>query len=564
MTAHTDKPDSENMSFVSVQESQSTLSSTLLKVWPFFLGLILLIPSIRWIVFDRHVWHWDQAWYGEVALNLWYTLIRNPENWWAEMVHAFGMKAPGIAWFGQFFVPLSSVFGSPERALLTAVLVPQFFTLLLAQKIGLSLSQGNRWLSTTAALAMGSAPLFIGMSHQFLTETLQVLGVTYFYYLACTCREKSKISVIGHLFSATSIAIIAKTTSPFHCFFPGIIVVLSLIPFKKSKNVVPQVASNKRSLVFASFSIVPLGLSSAWYVENFQKVLEFTSAAGGELSLPYGHKDIFSKKLLFWLNSAQTSYMLPEVIALVAVAILAGVVIKIRSTKTGPNTPQSANPKKLIGFAALSHICIALTLYSLSINEENRFLLPMLPALAVLILICLTPIKSTLIFVLISIAFIYQWGAVHVQAMAIRPPDPRISYWVWACDRDSNQQKEVTKIVERTSNPKTAQKTNVVGVELPWLNSNSLAFFAAKRQFETGSRAFYTSLGYTENNIERAWQRFESLNPPYFITLSESKQSSKPDVFNAVSIPILQRISTDERFEQIPFRSKLGVMIYKR
>src|SRR6266567_3478961 len=88
------------------------------KYFPYGVILLLIAPNIAWIFFDKHVWPWDQAWYGEVSVNLYYMLTHSISAWPSTMISAFGTKAPALAWFGQFFVPLSKFGLSIDEALL--------------------------------------------------------------------------------------------------------------------------------------------------------------------------------------------------------------------------------------------------------------------------------------------------------------------------------------------------------------------------------------------------------------------------------------------------------------
>ena len=54
------------------------------------LSVIALIPSLLWALRDRRVWPWDQAWYGEVSVDLWYVLTRAQTWWYRLMVEALG------------------------------------------------------------------------------------------------------------------------------------------------------------------------------------------------------------------------------------------------------------------------------------------------------------------------------------------------------------------------------------------------------------------------------------------------------------------------------------------
>ena len=91
-----------------------TLRSTMTRVaFPYGICAVLLLPSLYWIARDRAVWLWDQAWYGEVSVDLWYLLVHHPVQWQGAATQAFGIKAPGIAWV----VVCSRVDGRPNAVM---------------------------------------------------------------------------------------------------------------------------------------------------------------------------------------------------------------------------------------------------------------------------------------------------------------------------------------------------------------------------------------------------------------------------------------------------------------
>ena len=81
---------------------------------------------------------------------------------------------------------------------------------------------------------------------------------------------------------------------------------------------------------------------------------------------------------------------------------------------------------------------------------------------------------------------------------------------------------------------------------------------------ENKIRCYYTSLNYAEKDVERAWDRLETLNIAHFISLAEPAHPDPPNFLNQASIPILQKIKTDERFAVKPFDSNLNVVVFER
>ena len=101
------------------------------KLYSYLILLIYSIPNIVWIALDQRVWPWDQAWYGQVSVELFYRLIHSRSGWFQEMISAFGTKAPGTAWLGQFFVPIGQIIGSMDTGLLVSIVATQFILWLL-------------------------------------------------------------------------------------------------------------------------------------------------------------------------------------------------------------------------------------------------------------------------------------------------------------------------------------------------------------------------------------------------------------------------------------------------
>jgi hypothetical protein len=169
--------------------------------------------------------------------------------------------------------------------------------------------------------------------------------------------------------------------------------------------------------------------------------------------------------------------------------------------------------------------------------------------------------------VLISLGFLFlaQWIYVEARALGVLASDNRISHWVLPLERSSQAMTELTRIVQLTCTRESAERISVTGVELPWLNFNSLLFYAAKLQQETKVPCHNNPLGivYPEQDPERAWERLNQLKIAYFISLEETALREHQDVFNRVSLPILQKVQSDHRFIQLPFDSKFGVLLFR-
>src|ERR1035441_2810272 len=131
---------------------------------------LFLAPSPLWILRDRQVWPWDQAWYGEVSVNLWYSLTHSLVEWARTMIGGMNSKPPGIVWLGQFFVPLRVILGSVEASLLFSILLTQGTTLLLLFGIGRAMFPESYLIPVAGVTFAASTQLFVGLSHQYFVE----------------------------------------------------------------------------------------------------------------------------------------------------------------------------------------------------------------------------------------------------------------------------------------------------------------------------------------------------------------------------------------------------------
>src|SRR5262245_922806 len=316
--------------------------------------ILFLSPSVYWVVQDHSVWPWDQAWYGEVSTDLWFTMINSPGEWWPSMWKAFGIKAPGIAWVGQWFVPISRTLGSIEVGLLLSIILTQFGTLLLIYKIGKELLPDGE-LALLGPLMLMSAPLFIAMSHQYVAEPLQLFAVTYIFWIAARVRFWPGTQVIGHLFLASGLGLASKVTFPLYCFIPGCI---ALYDARK----VPANPNSTRSifklglLILAGVAV--LGNVLVWYVKNGRTLLGFAKlSSSGDVALDYGKKESFFYKLQYWLSALQKSVALPYV--LLGFGVLFAVILVIRFS-IYKRMPSSQSRPSLLVIAAFAQVMVVL------------------------------------------------------------------------------------------------------------------------------------------------------------------------------------------------------------
>jgi hypothetical protein len=197
-----------------------------------------------------------------------------------------------------------------------------------------------------------------------------------------------------------------------------------------------------------------------------------------------------------------------------------------------------------------------------SVNEESRYLLPLLPSFVILLLIGARFIARPRLLIVVVVLFGAQWASVHAQAFGLISNSAKKTDWVIRCDPSRERQDETVRLVRLTTRPETNLRYNIVGADMSTLNANSLSFYCSKQRLKTGLLAYYTSLGYAQGNEAAAMQRVLDFRPAYFMSLDELAWSV-PDALNLTGPAVLKKIAVDPRFEKIPFQSKFNVVVYR-
>jgi hypothetical protein len=341
-------------------------------------ALLLLLPSLLWAATDRHAWPWDPAWYGEVTADLWSALLLDsPGAWGWQMLHAIGSKPPAVVWLGQLLAPLSGLVGW-EAALLLSILATQGAALLLLQA-GLARLFGRgsaaRW---AGLLAMAASPLFVGMTHQYFAEPIQLLSVCLFLWIAASRHAMGRLRLVLWLLLAASLGMAAKVTTPLYAFGFGLVALTALagprdeIPLERRAG----------TILLALAALALAGLTAAWYAVNAGFVLQHAveASTGGD-ALHYGSPGSLAAKLAFWLGSLKSAATLPWALPALALALAAGLLPVTRwQAHAAAAVPGGA---AVIAAAGLQLLAVLVVL-SLSVNEETRFLTPVFPSIAVL------------------------------------------------------------------------------------------------------------------------------------------------------------------------------------
>jgi hypothetical protein len=526
-------------------------------VWAYALISLLLAPSAVWILLDRAVWPWDQAWYGEVSVDLWFFLGHSLRQWCALMLTGLYMKPPGIAWIGQFFVPLGQAFGSIEAGLLLSVLLTQFVLLLFIFKIGQQMKPDSKLVPAVGAVFTAGAQLFVGLSHQFFPEPLQALSVAWVFFVVVKSAQWPKPRIAVHLTGALILAALAKATTPLYVFMPAIYVGFVFLRKPKTSTFADEWRCVPSRLLMVVCALAALA-GALWYAYNLGHVWQHVrDSSSGEIALHYGFRASMFRKLIVWTRLLYQSFLAPYLLWAILASVLMPVAIR---AWPGAVRPKAAPGIRLLFLLSQFQIVFLLLVFSTNDTVDPRYMFALLPNLAILFMGACALLPGRSVTAILIVLCGLQWAAVNYATLSAGSRIANRSQWLLPFDSSRSRFEEVVRIVQVTSTH--SGRYNIVGVEVPWLNANSAAFFAAKNRLTTGVRCYYTSLGYAQQDLDAALKRIDEFQTQYFITLDEAFQPAQNFV-NVVSLPVLRELKGSTRFQLVPFSSQNGVLLLK-
>jgi len=467
------------------------------------------------------------------------------------------MKPPGVVWLGQFFVPLRHILGSVELSLLVSILATQFVLLAILFRIGRRLCSGSSLAAVAGVTLAAGTSLFAGLSHQFFVEPLQAAAVAWVYYVAIEAPGWSSLRIAVQLALAMVVGILAKADTPLYCVLPCLYTA-GLICRKKMSRAEFSACWKSRAFRVQAVLLGLLTLATAlWYYRNMRAVWQHVRDSSSDaVALNYGSRDSWLHKLVQWWGSLNDSFLSPY-LGWVFLAVLAGAglfgMLRLRERREKAHIEP-------VAISSMLQILLLLSVLSTTITLEPRFLYAILPSIAI-VFMQLCAFLPARFLAAVAVACGAQWVAINAESLAIMGRLSHQSQWLVTPEFDHSHYDDLTRVVSLTSN--ASDRYDIVAVESPWMNANAAAFFAAKNRLRTGVRSYYTSLGYAESDFGAAIRRIEEFRPRYVITIAEPFQAGLPGFLNIVSLPVLRDLRSDDRFSQVPFTSRNGVLVFR-
>ncbi len=522
----------------------------------------LLASSTLWILEDHSVWAWDQAWYGEVSLNLWQARSFGIVPWVTAMIHAFALKPPALAWIGQFFVPLTGMTGNIESSLLLVNILAAAGTLAVLYHLARLLG-ATRIESLAGVLACAGAQIYVGVTHQYMVEPFQCLTVSGMMAVAWRIEKRSWVRAITLTVLVIALSFLTKASS-------GTYVLPLLLYIVITMSVAPRQTRQAPNYVDLILSIVSLAIligTVKWYAINWRDMFQhLIDSSTSDVALNYGSAVNFPIKLKFWIGSLEAGLSPFVAITFGTFFIIAvGLSIAFARLVRRPFaqwTVTAIEDGTLFSFALTGTVAATIVAYSLQKNEETRFLMPLFPIIGLLVAWSLSIVRNKYLSFLFFFGLLINAFIVHALAhgkvdfFGLRSP------WLLTVDRNAADKFILTSAVNATCKKEIAGAHNIVAVDYPEFNANSAGFYTAKQQYTAAYRCYYTSLGYAETDMHRALDRINSIAPKFILTIEPDKQAS-PNFVNVISLPMAELLAKDPRFVLV---STIGdrVLIYRK
>ncbi len=518
----------------------------------------LLLANYKYQVADRRPPTFDDAWYLETSLYFYHRLTHGGFiDFLSAYAASFRTKAPLIS---VLPIPFYLLLGPRQH---TAMLVN--FAFIAVSSLYLFLL-GRRLFSPAEGLAAAvffqTMPLAYGLSRVFMADYgLAAMVIAWIYYLVASeglSRGRANF-ILGVLLG---LGLLMKILFP--VYVAGPLLAALLLRRRHKQAGAPESggehwfwrACARRPL--AAIAIPAAALASTWYAFHLFSILRYAWDAGyGGIGEQYGAADA-NHWFHYVINQGIGAYYAAAVLVFGGAAVAA---CKARLEWSGA------------AGVLLGWIVPPLAAIAAGSNREIRFVLPVLPAFALLLagslgrliprpVMRLAAMLALAIFPLCLFATLSShasapehYGAEHpVEAGPFilfahelgwaRPPDSRGD---WNQDR-------ILEAIEEMEPPGATPRYVVLGVEHPYLNANLLRYLNAYKQYPL----YFTSVGYAENSVERAIQRIYSLDARFLVMGEGFHNFDLVEFLNRTNRDLQARLDHGE----LPFRLRAKVTLH--
>lgn len=536
----------------------------------FVIATALVSPAAVWIALDRSPFGGDQSEYATRTLILFRALITSPSQWAALMVTGEGFRPPGIAWVGQFFVPLGYLIGSIDRGLLCSILAVQFISLILLFRLIWEISDGSALCATLGCLVVAAAPLFVGLSQNYMVEPLQTLSVIWLFLIMALSARWGRALIVGQLAGAVTLAMLAKASSPLYCFAPAFVALrFAFGPGQSDK----RWGWRDTDTVLTLAAAVPLSVAcTIWYGHNYRSVIAHVAGSSfGPMAAVWGKNDTFVNSLVYWLRTAQRGFFSTDRVGMLVVVIcVAGGIYCLLKRK------HSVSHFRLYYFVVILQLAVPFGAFAQASNRLSRVLLASLPCCSILFCLIMSEVNRRILTGLLAGIFAFQFGSVHAQNLTIVRRNA--TGFMRPIDRDGKAARVIESIVSRTCTGTDQAIVNVLAVD-PTVKGDWLApvpaNYVVERDLVTGTaqppcKYEYIGNSFFGRSAGDAWDGIVTRNVRYVIITDPAVYPPRANAINRTltheNLPVvLQHLENSRVFKPaVRLPEDPGILIFER
>jgi hypothetical protein len=402
--------------------------------------------------------------------------------------------------------------------------------------------------TAVALIACGGSTLFVGLTHQYLTELLQCFTTASMMFVAWRAERRPVIRTVLLMLITVSLSFAAKASSaPFVLPF---LVYATVVLIVTRRRVRPTVGKRDVLLFIAAAAIA--AATVAWYVVNWDAtVAHFIEATTGKEALFYGSPVVLSTKLRYWISSLGVALSPITVISgAICIVIIVGIVVAVVRLWKVPVRDLifvAVENGTLFVLVLAATILLTLLTFSFQINEDTRYVLSLIPMIAILLSWSLSVLRQKILTAAFLCTLAASTVAVNSFSFGLNVPNVADMPWNWQLRLDRNDAVLLSTAVRATCPPENANHTNLFIVNYISLNDHTANFYAEKNSYTTGYRCYYWSLGFAKNDVENALDRLNAVAPPYVITVAPDRQLP-PDFTNVRTKEVTLFLASDPHY----------------
>jgi hypothetical protein len=533
-------------------------------------GLVIaasLAPSVVWILADCRAWWWDQALYGEATLRVWQMRLSGPGAWASAAINALGGEQPLTVWLGQFFVPLRHVTGSFESAILLVNICAAAAALILVYDIARRLGAGGA-SGLAGVTACAGSGIFIALTHQYFVEIMQCLAASVAMAVALDAEKRSRARTAAMLTGVVAFGFLSKASSM--TFLLPMLCYAAAAMWMTRRKIRPPLRRGDAAWLAGAACIA--GLAATWYFTHWQFVVRhFIDATTADIALHWGSPVNLPAKLGYWLGWFGRS-LSPFVIVIAVIAAVVSVAFAVATARLPGRRPMewieaSVTDGTLFAIAVAGTIAGIIFAFSLQINEDVRFLLPLMPMAGVLVAWGLATLGNQVIARLLFGVLALNAAVSHAYSYGFDPLSIVPAGHLLPIERNTADAARLTQAVRATCHAADAGRLHLMVVSYAALNVNNINFYAAKESYAAGFRCFYTTYNALDPDVQHALDAIDAIAPAYIVTVPPEQQPAAdalhPAFVNGASRPVTEHLAADPRY-RLESSPESYIQIYHR